>query len=206
MPQWQDGLQMLQSMRYHATHARTHTRRCVETRAFSHAGRGRAFFIRALRVHPSGRWRALRISFFFFIISPAGIFSQLRDHVIRASRAKFSLVATFADFVFLGDVRFLNIDAPRVHRMQNSNAPKIYSKTYLKSFEHSTVIQALRFEPKFCHCRYIFFFLFYDLKNGWLYHRENLLQISEQNFKYAVIIKIWDEYKIKNCELKNIFL
>jgi len=150
--------------------------------------------------------RSLRISFFFFIISPAGIFSQLRDHVIRASRAKFPLVATFADFVFLGDVRFLNIDAPRVRRMQNSNAPKIYSKTYLKSFEHSTAIQALRFEPKFWHCRYIFFFLFYDLKNGWLYHRENLLQISEQNFKYAVIIKIWDEYKIKNCELKNIFL
>lgn len=80
MPQRQDRLQMFQSVCgiMQRTHVRTHTRRCAETRAFSHAGRGRAFFTRALRVHPSGRWRALCESFFFFfffsLFLPLGFF------------------------------------------------------------------------------------------------------------------------------------
>lgn len=108
MPQRQDRLQMFQSMRYHATHARTHTRRCVETRAFLACGTGSCIFYSRLTCASQRPMASVANLFFFFIIiiSPAGIFSQLRDHVIRASRAKFPLTATFTDFVFLGDVRF----------------------------------------------------------------------------------------------------
>lgn len=72
---------MLQSV-YHATHARTHTRRCAEARAILHAGRGRAFFIRALRVHPIGRARALRI--LFLLLFP----SRFRRDFFAATRLR----------------------------------------------------------------------------------------------------------------------
>lgn len=89
---------------------RTHVRTRVGAqrrvrRAISHAGRGRAFLLAPYVWIPAAA-RTNVANFFFFSLLLPGFFSRLRDHVIRASRAKFPLAVAFADFVFLGDVFF----------------------------------------------------------------------------------------------------
>lgn len=52
------------------------------------------------------------VAYFFPSLAhvPVGIFSRLRDHVIRASRAKFPLAEAFVNFVFPSHTYFFSID------------------------------------------------------------------------------------------------
>lgn len=115
MPQRQDRLQMFQSMWYHATHARTHVRRCAEARAISHAGVVH-FLLAPYVCIPT---RALRIFFLFLFFlflsrSRRDFFAATRPRNLRFPR-KISLSQwrpriSYSSVMYV----FLNIDAPHV--------------------------------------------------------------------------------------------